>query len=68
MFYPQYEQSYAPYIQQAKAASDIMRCRTAALGGHTFECEECGHIVVRYNSCRNIGTALCVRVLIRQFG
>ena len=58
-FYPQYKQSYAPSLQQAKAASDIMRCRTAALGGHTFECEECGHTVVRYNSCRNRHCPLC---------
>ena len=46
-------QSYAPSTQQAKACNDILRCRTAALGSFVFECEECGHIAVRYNSCRN---------------
>jgi len=58
-FYFRYEQSYTPSTQQAKACSDIMRCRTAALGGHVFECEACGHIAVRYNSCRNRHCPLC---------
>jgi len=58
-FYSRYEQSYTPSTQQAKACSDIMQCRTAALGGHASECEECGHIVVRYNSCRNRHCPLC---------
>lgn len=52
-FYSQYKQTYTPSPQQAKAAGDIMRCRTAALGGHTFECNDCGHVAVHYNSCRN---------------
>jgi len=58
-FYSRYEQSYTPSTQQAKASSDILRCRTAALGGHVFECEECGHKAVRYNSCRNRHCPLC---------
>jgi len=28
-------------------------CRTAELGGHVDECEECGHVKISYNSCRN---------------
>jgi Putative transposase/Transposase zinc-binding domain len=31
----------------------IEACRTAALGGHVDGCEECGHIRIAYNSCRN---------------
>lgn len=58
-FYVPYKQSHTPSTQQAKAASDIMRCRTAALGGHAFACEECGHKAVRYNSCRNRHCPLC---------
>jgi len=38
---------------QAKAFRDILLCRTAALGGHTDICDECGHQVISYNSCRN---------------
>jgi len=32
---------------------DIARCRTAALGGHLHECDECDHREQSYNSCRN---------------
>src|SRR5919107_2738975 len=31
----------------------IEACRTAALGGHVDGCEECGHIRIADNSCRN---------------
>ena len=30
-----------------------MDCRTEAMGGHVYECEECGYRKVQYNSCRN---------------
>lgn len=52
-FYSQYEGKHTPSSQQAKVARDIMHCKTADLGGHVEECEECGHIAVYYNSCRN---------------
>jgi hypothetical protein len=28
-------------------------CRTSALGGHRDVCDDCGHIKISYNSCRN---------------
>ena len=31
----------------------IETCRTAALGGHVERCNDCGHTVISYNSCRN---------------
>jgi len=31
----------------------IRNCRTAALGGHTDKCSECGHTRISYNSCRD---------------
>lgn len=58
-FYPRHEKSHTPSTQQTKASADIMRCRTAALGGNVSECEECGHTAVRYNSCRNRHCPLC---------
>ena len=39
--------------QQRRAVRAIMRCRTAALGGHVQECDTCGHQEIRYNSCRD---------------
>lgn len=31
----------------------IENCRTAILGGHVEACDQCGHRVISYNSCRN---------------
>lgn len=28
-------------------------CRTAALGGHVEQCQDCRHQLIAYNSCRN---------------
>jgi len=38
---------------QWKIINAILNCRTAALGGHLYQCTECGHGEPRYNSCRN---------------
>jgi len=40
-------------LGQLKVMSAIERCRTAALGGHVARCQECDHIHIAYNSCRN---------------
>jgi hypothetical protein len=37
--------------QRWKALNAILRCRTAALGGHIDECSRCGHRAISYNSC-----------------
>jgi hypothetical protein len=39
------------YVQRILRA--IHRCRSAELGGHKDRCDECGHIRISYNSCRN---------------
>src|ERR1700760_2258663 len=36
-----------------KVLDAIVRCRTAALGGHRDQCVRCGHQVISFNSCRN---------------
>jgi hypothetical protein len=36
-----------------KVMDAIVRCRTAALGGHRDRCSGCGHQAISYNSCRN---------------
>ncbi len=38
---------------QRRVLRDIMQCRTAALGGHLEQCDQCGHHQIAYNSCRN---------------
>ena len=39
--------------EQAHAASAIVSCRTAKLGGHREVCDTCGAVRRAYNSCRN---------------
>ncbi|PFG04569.1 IS91 family transposase [Bacillus sp. es.034] len=58
-FYPTYKETYKLSMEQAKAATNMMNCRTAAMGGHSYECESCSHSLVRYNSCRNRHCTLC---------
>jgi hypothetical protein len=38
---------------QLRVMSAIEMCRTAALGGHVEQCEDCAHTRIAYNSCRN---------------
>jgi Transposase zinc-binding domain/Putative transposase len=38
---------------QKKAFRAICNCRTAVLGGHVDQCDQCGHTAISYNSCRN---------------
>lgn len=38
---------------QLRALGAIEACRTAALGGHVYECAHCGAEKIVYNSCRN---------------
>ena len=38
---------------QRRVLHAIGHCRTAALGGHTSQCDHCGHEESSYNSCRN---------------
>jgi len=38
---------------QRRVMTAIEVCRTAALGGHVEECDECGHQRIAYCSCRN---------------
>jgi hypothetical protein len=36
---------------QVKVLMAIVRCRTAALGGHRDRCVRCGYQAISYNSC-----------------
>jgi hypothetical protein len=40
-------------LQHRKVMDAIVRCRTAALGGHRDQCLRCGYQAISYNSCRN---------------
>lgn len=43
----------APRPEQRRVVHRIVRCRTAALGGHVDACSDCGHREISYNSCRD---------------
>jgi hypothetical protein len=36
-----------------KVVNALTSCRTSRLGGHVYECDNCGHEIILYNSCRN---------------
>jgi hypothetical protein len=42
-----------------KVLDAILRCRTAALGGHLDQCVNCGHQAISYNSCRDRNCPKC---------
>ncbi len=50
-----YQQRYALNAAQSAVVRDLVRCRTAALGGHLDECTSptCSFERPAYNSCRN---------------
>ncbi|MBY0458788.1 MAG: IS91 family transposase, partial [Gemmataceae bacterium] len=54
-FGPAFAARYGHTVSPAQrhALRDLVRCRTAALGGHAEACDRCGHARVAYNSCRN---------------
>ncbi len=49
-----YRCAHTPSAAQGRVLNNIVRCRTAVLGGHTDVCEHgCGFVRVSYNSCRD---------------
>jgi hypothetical protein len=42
-----------------RAIEDILACRTAALGGQVWQCEDCGAEVFSYHSCGNRSCPKC---------
>lgn len=49
----EYRQGHRLSRTQLRVMRAIETCRTAALGGHVDECDECGAQSISYNSCRN---------------
>jgi hypothetical protein len=42
-----------------RAITDILACRTEALGGHLWRCDACSHEVYSYHSCKNRSCPKC---------
>jgi hypothetical protein len=49
----EYRRKHRVMPEQACVAGAIMAYRTPQLGGRIDQCNECGALVFRYNSCRN---------------
>ena len=54
-----YRVQNTPTPEQGKLLRDMERCRTAALGGHLYACDQCGSEVPLYNSCGNRSCPNC---------
>jgi predicted Zn-ribbon and HTH transcriptional regulator len=52
-FAAEYCRRYSPDLEQRRVIRDILICRTEALGGHVYTCDECGHEIQAFNSCLN---------------
>jgi len=48
-----YCKNNTPTPEQYKVINAICNCRTSILGGHIDRCDNCGHIHISYDSCRN---------------
>lgn len=48
-----YQHNQRLLSHQRKVIRAIQNCRTAALGGHVDECDDCDFTRISYNSCRN---------------
>ena len=48
-----YQAAYGTSAVQRRILRELAVCRSAALGGHKKQCEQCGHEEISYNSCRN---------------
>jgi hypothetical protein len=52
---------------QLKVMSAIETCRTAALGGHVERCEDCSHVRIAYNSCRDRHCPKCQAIAAKEW-
>ncbi len=54
-------------LGQLKVMSAIEACRTAELGGHVSRCDDCDHVQIAYNSCRNRHCPRCQGAAARRW-
>ena len=58
---PRYLEAHAERIlpSHRRAMDDIVACRTPALGGSRYRCDDCGALEYAYHSCRNRHCPTC---------
>ena len=62
-FGPLYLQQFSASmpVSHKRALLDIQRCRTKAMGGHVYQCDDCGQRLYVYHGCRNRSCPACHR-------
>jgi hypothetical protein len=50
---PAYREAHKLSRNDWRVMHAIEACRTSVLGGHKDKCDNCGHLEISYNSCRN---------------
>lgn len=58
-----YSSSFNPSTIQQKAAFSISACKSGSLGCNISQCEDCGHVEIHNNSCRNRNCPNCQAIL-----
>ena len=60
-FGPSYIEAFGERMlpSHRRAISDITACRTEAMGGHLYQCEDCGERFHVYHGCRNRSCPAC---------
>lgn len=61
--YHNYCDHYNPSDVQHKAALSIMNCKSGRLGCNLSICQDCGHLEIHNNSCRNRNCPCCQAML-----
>jgi hypothetical protein len=52
-FGEEFDRKHSPNSYLKRTLGALLRCRTSSMGGHVDKCDQCGHIRISYNSCRN---------------
>jgi hypothetical protein len=66
--FSRYDKTFGPLQpEHYKVANAIMACRTSLLGGHVDQCDNCKHLSISYNSCRNRHCPKCQTLLRAQW-
>jgi hypothetical protein len=68
-FGPSYLEAFGASMlpSHRRAIEDIVACRTEAMGGHVFQCGDCGQTFYAYHGCRNRSCPACHSGQTRQW-
>lgn len=58
----EFAQKFNPLGRHKGVLTALALCRTEALGGHIYQCCDCGHQRIAYHSCRNRHCPKCQQV------